>query len=233
MEPKIILCECGKAFRIPVPEAGENLPCEWEEDERGEECIQKGHKMNALTVLFDSFISGKSSTEVVKTLYFYAEDENGKRWVVKQERRALGDPCRREAFRGKISVRIKKLTVQEKGLSRSLLAEAFKAGIALSQEKIELLIAYLNNQIQFGRYFDDRYRDIEDKKYKGIYVSEEHPLVIFVPLRDTLVLSLLSFCRQFWQDKECQFLEKFIKDENREDGDLVLRGEREFEIIHY
>ncbi len=188
-----------------------------------QEC-RTAHGADFLRPIADSFISDKPNIELVLTVYFYAIDQNGKIWVVKKWRESINESFRYEVFEGKIKTEISTLSVQKADVAKQLRADAKDAGLEITDNQIELLICYLENQLKFDRFQ-------ERLKPKDVFVSDEHPLKIVVPLLDWLADSLYEFCQKFFPDKE--FIKDFIGREKGRDGVLAFVGRRQFEVIHY
>ncbi len=223
---EFLLCECGRAFRIT--EGEEDLPpgTEWEERKSGKECIQKSHKTTLLSVLPDSFISEKSLTQVVKTLYFYAKDEAGKIWVIRQERTGPGRDYSCKGFQGRIDKKVVFLAVQKDALAKQLRSDAKGAGFEINEKHVELFICFFENQLKFDRLQ-------ERLKHKNVSISNEHPLKIIVPLPGWMANSLVEFCQKFFPEEQKKFIKDFVDREKGGDGVLAFVGRRKFEIIHY
>ncbi len=188
-----------------------------------QECLT-AHGADFLRPIADSFISDKPNIEPVLTTYFYAKDKNDKIWVVKKWRESINRPFRYSVFEGKIKIEISTLSVQKANVAKQLQADAKDAGLGITNNQIELLICYLENQLKFDR-FQKRL------KPKDVFVSDEHPLKIVVPLLDWLADSLYEFCQKFFLDKK--FIKDFIGREKGQDGVLAFVGRRSFEVIYY
>lgn len=173
----------------------------------------------------DSLVSKKPYIELVREDHFYALDPDDKRVVVKRWRDNIQEPLQYEVFNGKIVTQITELAVQEKDLRKQLEYDARHAGLELSKNKIDLLVAQLNTQINYDRYCDIAPKDI--------FISDDHPSIVFVRLNQCMKESLLEFCKKFCTEKEVRFIEVFIESQNCENGVLSCKGWKKFDIFHY
>jgi hypothetical protein len=217
----IIWCpKCQKGARISGEQKEDSSLCEWK---KGEICRIGDHQeaKMVLVALVDSFISEKPATEPIKTTYFYAKDENGKRWVVKRWRESIREPCRYEVFQGEINVVISDLCLQEKKLRQHLEVRGLTHAVILGKDKADLVVAHLASQIKFDRYDDISPADVCERQMEG-----NSEFNIFVVLNKRIIDSLLALCRRIFTKEEVEFLKKFVEGENVPGGSLVYLGKR-------
>ena len=201
-------CRSKGCGRISPVFFGENE----EEIEERKKCWLE-HKVSVLEPVEDSFVSERSDIEPVKTTFFYAVDENGKRWVVKQWREAIEEPRCYEIFEGRIATWITDIHVQEDAIRQRL------TDLKIKEPYEDFLIIFLKNQIPFVKY------DTE------MVVEGDNPLEIEILLNQRMVDCLIRQAAFLLEGQHLALFEKFVEEENVSGGVLPFRGRRSVRII--
>jgi len=176
----------------------------------------RGHRLEDLSILEDSFISEKPYIEPVKTSYFRVT--NGKeQFVVKKFREDIHEPLRYQLISGDYSLKLLGLEVQ--------------SGEILKQWKAE----FKNNSLLFnkGEVFLNIYQNIlktlRVDQMERVSEESSHPLEVYYRLDEVSLAYLLRNCRNRFKGKEYSEIESFI-DHHKEDGVLLLKATYRIQI---
>lgn len=176
----------------------------------------RGHQMEDLAILEDSFVSEKPYSEPMKISYIKVT--NGKeRFVVKKFRKKISEPLTYQLFHGDYSLRLLRLEIQSEEIIKQLRAEFKKTSLPTHQ--IEAFVK-LYQQIQKTMDIRDLERVPEDSS---------HPLVIYYRMDDVSLAYLLRNCRNIFEGQEYFKIEEFIH-RHRDDGVLLLKGTYQIQI---
>jgi len=183
-------CRSKGCGRISPVFFGENE----EEIEERKKCWLE-HKVSVLEPVEDSFVSERSDIEPVKTTFFYAVDENGKRWVVKQWREAIEEPRCYEIFEGRIATWITDIHVQEDAIRQRL------TDLKIKEPYEDFLIIFLKNQIPFVKY--DTEMVVEGNNSPEIQILLNRRMVVHLIAQTTLFLKKSNQCllKKLWKRK--------------------------------
>ena len=177
----------------------------------------RGHRLEELKIIEDSFVSEKAYAEPVKISYFKAT--NGKEhFVVKKSRDQIGEPLKYQLIHGDLSLRCTGIGIQAEAIRKELERE-FKAK-PVPQTKIAAFLKLYQ-------------RIAETADINGLErVPEEspHPLEMYYKTDDISLAYLLRNCRNIFNGKEYQDIEAFIH-RNKDDGVLLLKANYLIEII--
>ncbi len=170
----------------------------------------RGHRLEELKIIEDSYVSEKPYYEPVKTSYFRAT--NGKdMFVIKKFRRRIGDPLTYELIMGDYSLKCISIDIQEQEIIKQL-----KLEWRLSpppQNKINAFIKLLRH---LAKTVDPR--DLERVREESL-----SPLEIYYKLDDVSLAYLMRNCRGIFKGKEYEEMEGFIN-RHKEDGVLLLKA---------
>lgn len=170
----------------------------------------RGHRLEELKIIEDSFVSEKPYHEPVKTSYFRAT--NGReRFLIKKFRKRIGDPLRYELIQGDYSLKCVSLDIQEEEIVKQLKSEW--GSHPLPQNKLNAFIKLLRH---LAKTLD--LRDLE-----RVQEESASPLEIYYKLDDVTITYLLRNCRSIFKGNDYEKMERFIH-HHREDGVLLLKA---------
>ncbi len=170
----------------------------------------RGHRLEELKIIEDSFVSEKPYHEPVKTSYFRAT--NGKeRFVIKKFRKKIGDPLRYELIYGDYTLKCVNIDIQAEEIVQQLKSEWESHPVP--QNKINAFIKLLRH---LAKTVD--LRDLE-----RVQEESPSPLEVYYKLDDVSVAYLLRNCRSLFKKKDYEEMERFIH-RHREDGVLLLKA---------
>lgn len=176
----------------------------------------RGHRLEDLKIIEDSFISEKAHLEPIKVSYFKAT--NGKeRFVIKKFREKIDEPLRYQLIPGDYSLKCIAIEIQSKEIKKQLETE-FKTS-PLSQTKMAAFIK-LHQRIA---------EMIDIKNLERVPEESPHPLEIYYKMDDLSLMYLLRNCRNIFKGKEYLDLEEFIH-RHRDDGVLLFKATYEIQI---
>jgi hypothetical protein len=175
----------------------------------------RGHRLEDLKILEDSFVSEKEYLEPVKTSYFKAT--NGKeRFVIRKFRERIEEPIKYQLIRGDYSLKCSQIEFQSKEIEKQLQSELKEV---LPQNKIEA----------FLKLFQYIARTIDIKKLERVPEESPNPLNIYYKIDDISLAYLLRNCRNIFNAQEYLVIEEFIH-RHKEDGVLLLKAKYEIHI---
>ncbi|MGB9629396.1 MAG: hypothetical protein ACPL6D_12105 [Thermodesulfobacteriota bacterium] len=170
----------------------------------------RGHRLEELKIIEDSFVSEKPYHEPVKTSYFRAT--NGKeRFVIKKFRKKVGDPLRYELISGDYTLKCVSIDIQTEEIVQQLKSEW--SSHPLPQNKINAFIKLLRHLV----------KTIDLKDLERVQEESYSPLEIYYKLDDVSVAYLLRNCRSIFKGRDYEEVERFIQ-RHREDGVLLLKA---------
>lgn len=170
----------------------------------------RGHRLEELKIIEDSFISEKPYHEPVKTSYFKAT--NGKeRFVIKKFRKKVGDPLRYELILGDYSLKCVSLEPQIEEIIKQLKSEW--KGSPLAQNKI-------NSFIKMVRHLA---KTVDLRDLERVQEDSNSPLEIYYKLDDVSIAYLFRNCRSLFKGNDYEEIERFIQ-RHREDDVLLLKA---------
>jgi len=176
----------------------------------------RGHLIEDLRVLEDSYVSDKPYSEPVKASYFRAS--NGKEtFVIKKSRHNISEPLKYEVIAGDYSLRCVSIEVQSKEIEKQLKAEFVEA--PCSEREVE----------DFIELFRRVARIADIRKLDRVAEDSTHPLEIYYKLDDTSLIYLHRNCRRIFKDKQHSRIADFIE-RHKEDGVLLLKATYQIQI---
>jgi hypothetical protein len=176
----------------------------------------RGHRLEDLQIIDDSFVSDKAYPEPIKISYFKAT--NGReRFVIKKYREKIDEPLRYQLIAGDYALKFIGIEIQSKEITRQLEAE-FKAA-PLSSNKIA---AFLNVYRQIVEAIDI-------SNLERIPEEPSNPLKVYYKLDDLGLAYLLRNCHNIFKGQDYQDIEGFIH-RHKEDGVLLLKATYKIQI---
>lgn len=176
----------------------------------------RGHRLEDLEIIEDSFISEKAYFEPVKISYFKAT--NGKeRFVIKKFRERIDEPLRYQLILGDYSLKCAHVEIQSEAIGKQLEIE-FKAS-PLPQVKISAFLKLYRRVAE----------TIDIKNLERISEESPHPLEVYYKPDDVSLVYLLRNCRNIFKGQEYLDIEEFIN-RHKEDGVLLLRATYKIQI---
>ena len=176
----------------------------------------RGHQLEDLKILEDSYASEKDYFEPVKTSFFKAT--NGKEsFLVKKSRKKIDEPLRYQLIHGDYSVRCTSIEIQSNEIAKQLKAE-FKS-IPLSQNKIDA----------FLKLFQYIAKAINIKKLERIPEESPNSLEIYYKIDEISLVYLLRNCHNIFKGQEYLNIEEFIH-HHKDDGVLLLKATYKIQI---
>lgn len=176
----------------------------------------RGHQLEDLRIIEDSFVSEKPYTEPVKISYFKAT--NGREnFVVKRVRERIDQPLEYQLIRGDYSLKCMDLQVQLDAVRKQLEREMKPP---LTQTQID---AFLQLVQHVGKKLDvDTLERVPEES--------PYPLEIYYKMDDFSLTYLLRNCRNFFKGKAYAEIEEFVH-RHKDDGVLLLKAIYRIEIL--
>ena len=177
----------------------------------------RGHQLEDLKVIEDSFISEKPYFEPVKVSYFMAT--NGKEsFVIKKFRESIDQPLKYQLMNGDCSLKCVGIDIQSKEIAKQLERE-FEA-TPLPPVKIAA----------FLKLYQHVAETIDIKNLERIPEESPNPLEIYYKMDDLSLIDLLRNCQSIFEGQEYSDIEAFIR-LHKNDGVLLLKATYKIEII--
>jgi len=176
----------------------------------------RGHQLEDLQIIEDSFVSEKAYSEPVKISYFKAT--NGKKnFVIKKFREKIDQPLKYQLMGGDYFLKCVDVEIQYKEITRQLEAE-FKAA-PLPQNKIDAFLKLYKQVVEM----------IDINNLERIPDESSNPLEIYYKLNDVGLAYLLRNCHNILKDQRYLDIEEFIH-RHKDDGVLLLKATYEIQI---
>ncbi len=177
----------------------------------------RGHQLENLKVVEDSYISEKPYFEPVKVSYFRAT--NGREsFVIKKFRESIEEPLKYQLIIGDYSLRCVGIDIQSKEIAKQL--ERDFETTPLPPAKITAFLKLYQHIAQ----------TVDIRKLERIFEESSNPLEIYYKMDDLSLIYLLRNCRSLFKEQEYSNIEKFIHLQ-KEDGVLLLKATYKIEII--
>jgi hypothetical protein len=175
----------------------------------------RGHQLEDLKIIEDSFVSEKSYSEPVKISYFKAT--NGREhFLVKRFRDRIDQPLKYQLIRGDYSLKCIDLQIQSEAIRKQLEREMKSS---LTQTQIDTFLR-LAQHVGKGLDVNTLERVPEESPY---------PLEIYYKMDDFSLMYLLRNCRNFFKGKAYAEIEGFVH-RHKDDGVLLLKAIYRIEI---
>ncbi len=176
----------------------------------------RGHQLENLEIIEDSFISEKSYFEPVKTSFFKAT--NGKeKFLIKKFREKIDEPLKYLLMRGNYSLKCAAIEIQSKEISKQLKRELTPSP---SPDKIDAFLKLCNTIAQ----------GVDVNGLERISEESPNPLEIYYKIDDVHLMYLLRNCRSIFKGEEYTAVEEFIH-RHKDDGVLLLKATYKIHLI--
>jgi hypothetical protein len=176
----------------------------------------RGHQLEDLKIIEDSFVSEKPYSEPVKVSYFKAT--NGREtFVVKRFRERIDQPLRYQLIKGDYSLRCIDLQVQSETIRKQLEREIKPA---LTRTQVDTFLQFYHH---LGKKLDVN-------RLERVPEDSPAPLEIYYKMDDFALMYLLRNCRNFFKGKTYAEIEGFIQ-RHKDDGVLLLKATYRVEIL--
>lgn len=176
----------------------------------------RGHQLEYLEIIEDSFISEKAYSEPVKIAYFKAT--NGKEsFVIKKFRERIDEPLKYELIPGDYSLKCLGVETQSEEITKQLRME-FKKPL-LSPTQISA----------FSKLYRRIAGAVDTKNLERVSEESSNALEIYYKMDDVSLFYLLRNCRNLFKGKEYSIIEEFIN-RHKDDGVLLLKAKYKIQI---
>lgn len=176
----------------------------------------RGHQLEDLKIIEDSFVSEKPYSEPVKISYFKATNGREK-FVVKRFRERIDQPLRYQLIRGDYSLKCMSLQIQSEAIRKQL--------------ENEIKPSLTQNQIDtFLQFYEHVVKKLDVKSLERVPEESPCPTEIYYKMDDFSLMYLLRNCRNVFKGKAYAEMEAFIH-RHREDGVLLLKAIYRIEIL--
>jgi hypothetical protein len=177
----------------------------------------RGHRLEDLKIIEDSFVSEKPYFEPVKVSYFRAT--NGKEnFVIKKFRESIDEPLKYELIAGDYSLKCRGIEIQSEEIRKEFEKE-FKA-TPIPPNKIAA----------FLKLYQRIAESADPENLERVPEESPVPLEIFYKVDDIRWAYLLRNCRNIFQEQEYSAVEAFLH-RHKDDGVLLLKATYQIEII--
>jgi hypothetical protein len=175
---------------------------EWQVLEKDDQAAfmsaHRGHHLEELHAIEDSFMSDGNYIEPIKTSYF--EATNGKqRFVVKKVRKRIHDPQRYELIPGKLGLTLRKPSIDTLAIQRQLERESSTRH--LSSKKIHGFVSQLAEAVSHLNPDDLRRAPFESP----------NPSTRYFIVEERIVEEVLERSSQFLTKKEAKLLGEYVR----------------------
>jgi hypothetical protein len=176
----------------------------------------RGHQLEDLRIIEDSFVSEKSYAEPVKVSYFKAT--NGREnFVIKRFRERIDQPLKYRLIRGDYSLKCIDLQIQSEAIGKQLEREI----------KPPLTQAQIDTFLQLVQHVGKR---LDVNTLERVPQESPYPLEIYHKMDDVSLMVLLRNCRNLFKGKTYAQIEGFIQ-RHKDDGVLLLKAVYRIEIL--
>ena len=176
----------------------------------------RGHQLEDLRIIEDSFVSEKSYSEPVKVSYFKAT--NGREhFVVKRFRERIDQPLKYQLIRGDYSLKCIDLQIQLEAI-RKQLAREMKSSLTQTQ---------INTFLRLVQHVGE---ELDLNTLERVPEESPFPLEIYYKIDDFSLMYLLRNCRNFFKGTAYAEIEGFVH-RHKEDGVLLLKATYRIEIL--
>jgi hypothetical protein len=175
----------------------------------------RGHQLELLKVIEDSYVSEKAYAEPVKTSFFKATNGREK-FVIKKSRERIDEPLKYQLIPGDYSLKCVGVEIQSEAIFRQLQREV---NPPLSLDQMD---AFLRVMGAIAEHIDAR-------GLERIREETHHPLEVYYKLDDVHLMHLLRNCRNIFKGQEYLATEEFIH-RHKDDGVLLLKATYKIEL---
>ena len=175
----------------------------------------RGHLLENLDVVEDSYVSEKAYAEPVKTSFFKAT--NGKeKFVIKKFRERIDEPLKYELVSGDFHLQCVSVETQAEDIVKQLAREM---NPSLSQDKIDAFLKLMGALIE----------GVKIQELVRVPQESHHPLKVYYKIGDVDVMYLLRNCHLIFRGQEYSAIEEFIH-RHKDDGVLLLKATFKIQI---
>jgi hypothetical protein len=176
----------------------------------------RGHQLEDLKIVEDSFVCEKPYSEPVKISYFKAT--NGReQFVVKRFRERIDQPLKYQLIRGDYSLKCIDLQIQSEAIRKQLGREM----------KPPLTQTQIDTFLQLVQHVGKR---LDVNTLERVPEESSTPLEIYYKMDDFGLMYLLRNCRNVFKGKPYAEIEGFIH-RHKDDGVLLLKAIYRIEIL--
>jgi len=169
----------------------------------------RGHQLENLKIVEDSYASEKAYLEPIKTSFFRATNGRDK-FVIKKYRERVDEPLKYELVLGDYCLKCVSVGIQSEEILKQLGREIKPP---LSQHKIDAFLKLMSATVE----------DVDIKDLERISEESHHPLEVYYKIDDVRVTCLLRNCRRIFKGQEYLAVEDFIH-RHKDDGVLLLKA---------
>ena len=178
----------------------------------------RGHRLEDLEVIENSFVSERNYLEPVKTSYLKATNSKKEKFILKRFRETSGEKVRYQVIPGDYFLECTGVEVQSEEITKQLRME-FRTH-PFSESKTS----------RFLRLYRRIVEGIDIKKLERISGESSHPLEEFYKIDDMSLFYLLRNCRNIFKGVEYSGIEDFIY-RHKDDGVLLLKATYRIQMI--
>ena len=176
----------------------------------------RGHQLEDLKIIEDSFVSEKSYSEPVKISYFKAT--NGREhFVVKRFRERIDQPLKYQLIRGDYSLKCVDLQIQSEAIRKQLEREMKSSPTQTQIDTFLRLVQHVGKELDLNTL-------------ERVPEESPSPLEIYYKLDDFSLTYLLRNCRNFFKGTAYAEIEGFVH-RHKDDGVLLLKATYCIEIL--
>ncbi|MBP1695044.1 MAG: hypothetical protein H6Q41_232 [Deltaproteobacteria bacterium] len=193
----------------------ENFQCIEKDDFQDFLIHHRGHQLELLKIIEDSYVSEKAYSEPIKTSFFKATNGREK-FVIKKFRERIDEPLKYQLIPGDYSLKCVHVEIQSEEISRQLEREVKPP---LPGDKIDAFLKVMSAIAE----------DIDVSDLETIPEETHHPLEVYYKIDDVHIMHLLRRCRNIFKGRENVAMEEFIH-RHKDDGVLLLKATYKIEL---
>ncbi len=173
----------------------------------------RGHQLEDLKIIEDSFVSEKDYSEPIKTSYFKAT--NGKEnFLIKKSREKISEAIKYELVSGDLLLKCTGIQIQAEEIEKQMERE-----LELPKQKISAFVKLYHR-------IADR---MEIENLERVPDESPTPLEVYYKMDDISLAFLLRNCRNMFKGQEYLGIERFIEG-HKEDGVLLVKATFQIQI---
>jgi hypothetical protein len=193
----------------------ENLQCIERDDFRDFLIHHRGHPLELLEIIEDSYVSETAYSEPIKTSFFKAT--NGKeKFVIKKSREKIDEPLKYQLIPGDYSLKCVGVEIQSEEIYRRLEKEV---NPPLPRDKVDAFLGVMGTMVE----------EIDVSDLETIPEETPHPLEVYCRIDDAHAMHLLRRCRNLFKGRQYLAMEEFIH-RHKDDGVLLLKATYKIEF---
>jgi hypothetical protein len=177
----------------------------------------RGHQMEELDLVEDTFVSEKDYLEPVNVSYWKAT--NGReRFVIKRSREKIDEPLKDQLIAGDYVLSCVSVGIHPKAVAKQL-AVAFKDR-PLSEDKVVAFIRLLRRVAE----------RVDIHQLERVDEESSTPLEIYYKIDEASLKGLFQACRRIFHADEYPRVEAFVREE-KDGGVLLLKATYKIQIV--